>query len=334
MAVPAERSESTTARAARSALLAGRRLLTAVVGRLPHAVVALLRQPAGGARVFAPVLDATREILRRGGLPRSVRTFTLLDNPSLRFVNAGSLVLQQLYWFGEQGWEPELLPWWRYACRRASKIVELGANVGYFAVQGAAAAPHARYLAVEPHPLSARVCRENLALNGIRSVEVLAVAATADPASSAIELIIPWEQLETPTVAFVAGSELPPGMAGSAQSTMWVPTIDVRTLLDGVDVLKIDVEGQEHILLAAGWEQLRVYRPVIFVEMLPGTPRLRGLLIQLCTQLGYRCYIPTRHRLIPLAAGQLATISLQREHGTNDVLLSADHHLPTAISEL
>lgn len=320
--------------AARLARLAGHRLLTGVVSRLPAGVIAPLRRPAGGSRAFAPMLDATRGLLRRGGLPRTVQTFTLLDNPSLRFINADSLVLQQLYWFGEEGWEPELLPWWRYACRRASKILELGANVGYFAVQGGSAAPHATYLAVEPHPVSAGVCRENLALNGIGSVEVLAVAATADMTSSSIELIIPWEQLETPTVAFVAGSELPLRMAGSAQTTIRVPTVDVRSLLHGVDVLKLDVEGQEHMLLTAGWQQLRMYRPIIFVEVLPGTPRLRRVLIRLCAELGYRCYVPTRDRLIPLAAGQLATISLHREHGTNDVLLSVDDELPIAISQL
>jgi hypothetical protein len=32
-----------------------------------------------------------------------VTTFTLRDNRDLRFVNAESLVLHQLYWFGEQG---------------------------------------------------------------------------------------------------------------------------------------------------------------------------------------------------------------------------------------
>jgi FkbM family methyltransferase len=304
-----------------------------VVGRLPAGVVAPLRRPAGGSRAFAPVLDAAREVLRRGGLPRAVRTFTLPGNPSLRFVNADSLVLQQLYWFGEEGWEPELLPWWRCACRRAAKIVELGANVGYFAVQGGAVAPHARYLAVEPHPVSARVCRENLALNGIRSVEVLAVAATADAAASAIELIIPWEQLETPTVAFVADAELPSDMVGSAQTTMRVPAVDVRSLLDGVDVLKIDVEGQEHMLLSAAWQQLRRFRPIIFVELLPGTPRLRRVLGRLCAELGYRCYVPARDRLRPLAADRLAAISLQREYGVNDVLLSADDHVPAAMSD-
>jgi hypothetical protein len=92
--------------------------------------------------------------------------------------------------------------------------------------------------------------------------------------------------------------------------------------------LKLDVEGQEHTLLRAGWRQLRTRRPAIVVELLPGTPHLRGVLRDLCEQLGYRCYVPTPQRLIPLAPGRLATVSLQREYGTNDLVLNARHELP------
>jgi hypothetical protein len=116
---------------------------------------------------------------------------------------------------------------------------------------------------------------------------------------------------------------LPRQMAGRAATMIQVPAVDVRLLLDGVDVLKMDVEGQEHALLAAGWEQLRTHRPTIFVEVLPGTPQLRAILARLCTELGYRCYVPHQERLVSVPARRLATICLQREHGTNDLVLYA-----------
>ena len=118
-----------------------RRMAAGVVRRLPVTVADRLRG-AGRQRAH----DLLLEGLRRGGIPAGVATFTLPDNPGLRFVNAESLVLHQLYWFGEQGWEPQLLPWWRRLCRRASAVLELGANVGYFTVQGARAGPQARYI--------------------------------------------------------------------------------------------------------------------------------------------------------------------------------------------
>lgn len=323
--VTAPQSETFQATGARLAQLAGRALATGAVRRMPSAVAARLRRPGTGG----PLLRAARELLCRGGVPPSVRTFTLADNPALRFANVRSMVLQQLYWSGEQGWEPELLPWWRQLCRASDSILELGANVGYFTVQGALAAPAARYTAVEPHPVTVAACRRNLALNGIDTVRVLAAAATDGTHPGPITLTIPWEQLDTPTVAFVPdGSELPGPMADRLGTTLTVPTVDVRPLLHGVDLLKLDVEGQEHTLLRAGWQQLRESRPAIIVEVLPGTAQLRGVLRELCERLGYRCYVPTPHRLIPLSPDRLPTVSLQREHGTNDLLLAARHDLP------
>jgi FkbM family methyltransferase len=307
--------------AARAAHLAGRALLTAAVRRLPPALARPLRRPGAG-----PLARLARSLLRRGGVPGAVGTFRLADNPALRFANADSPVLQQLYWLGEQGWEPELLPWWRRLCESSDGILELGANVGYFTVQGATAAPAARYTAVEPHPVSAAVCRRNLALNGIDTVHLIAAAATDRREPGRSTLVIPWEQRSTPTVAFLSdGSELPTSMSDRPASAITVPTVDVRPLLRGVDVVKLDVEGQEHVLLRAGWEELRAYRPAIVVELLPGTAQLRRVLYELCDRLGYRCYAPTRRRLAPLARDRLATVDLQREYRTNDVILTVRH---------
>ena len=204
------------------------------LNRLPAAAIDWLRRPQRAPSALERPRRAARQLLHHGGVPRSVRTFRLPDNPRLTFVNVESRVAQQLFWLGEQGWEPELLPWWRFYCRGAATIVELGANIGYFAVQAATTAPRARYIAVEPHPVSARVCRENLALNGVQSVHLLNAAATADPAQSTIQLAVPAGQLATPTIAFVsAGSELPRHMARHVRTTLNVAAVDVRSLLHG-----------------------------------------------------------------------------------------------------
>jgi FkbM family methyltransferase len=262
--------------------------------------------------------------LRRGGVPAAVRTFPLHDRPELSFVNAESLVLAQLYWLGELGWEPELMRWWQRLCGESGSIVELGANVGYYTVQGAVAAPGARYVAVEPHPTSLDVCRANLELNRVTSVELVAAAAVADPEVGTVSIQVPAEQLETPTVAFVAdGSELPPDMARGARRTIDVPAVDVRSLVAGADLVKLDVEGQEHALLAAARDELLAKRPPIFVEMLPGTPQLRAVLVDLCSAGGYRCYVPVGDDLVEISRDRIATVHLQREYGTNDVIFAA-----------
>jgi FkbM family methyltransferase len=296
-------------------------LARAVVGRLPVPVADVLRRRR--------LPDPLRRGLYAGGIPRAVTTFRLVDEPSLEFVAADSMVLTQLYWWGgQEGWEPELLPWWRAFCRQARSVLELGTNVGYFAVQGARAAPEARYVAVEPHPRSVEICRANLALNGIASVEVVAAAAVAEPAVHAVALHVPADQLGLPTVAFLPhGTELPGDMTRDVRTVLEVPAVDVRGLVEGPeqqpDLIKMDVEGQEHLLLAAIRDHLREHRPPLFVEVLPGTAQLRALLADLCAADGYRCYAFSRGGLVELTSAELATIDLMPRFGCQDVLLCA-----------
>jgi FkbM family methyltransferase len=295
----------------------------AVVGRLPVPVADAVRRPLPRHAPPGRLRRATLRALREGGIPRGAATFRLPDNPDLAFVAADSLVLAQVYWYGEQGWEPELLPWWRRYCRTSGSVLELGANVGYFTVQAARAAPGVRHVAVEPHPFSLQICRANLALNGVDSVELVGAAAVADPAVSSVRLLVPADQLATPTVAFLpADTELPAGMTRDATAAFDAPAVDVRPLLADADLVKLDVEGQEHALLAAGLDLLRERRPTLVVEVLPGTARLRGLLAELCLRDGYRCYAPTRERLVELDPARLATVRLKEEFGGQDVVLS------------
>ncbi|MFL6095941.1 MAG: FkbM family methyltransferase [Blastococcus sp.] len=305
--------------AARAAV---RSLARSVVGRLPVAVAETVRRPLPHDSPPGRIRRATLRALREGGIPRGVSTFRMVDDPDLAFVAADSLVLAQVYWCGEQGWEPELLPWWRWFCRRSRSVLELGANVGYFTVQAARAAPGVRYVAVEPHPFSLEICRANLTLNGVHSVQLIGAAAVADPHTSSVRLLVPADQLSTPTVAFLqSGTELPAGMTRGVTTALDVPAHDVRELLKGADLVKLDVEGQEHALLAAGLDLLREHRPTLVVEVLPGTARLRALLAELCLRDGYRCYAPTRDRLVQLDPARLATVRLKEQYGGQDIIL-------------
>jgi FkbM family methyltransferase len=315
----------------RAVLQLGMRRMTAgVVRRFPVMVADRLR-----GTVAAPPRsrrhrghEALLDVLRRGGIPAGVITFTLPDNRELRFVRAESLVLHQLYWFGERGWEPQVLPWWLRFCRRSSAILELGANVGYFTVQGAKAGPHARYVAVEPYPASARVCRANLQLNRVGSVELVTAAAVAHAERPTVELHVPGDQLAAPTVAFVrADTELPAHMSRRVRQTISVSAVDVGSLLAGVDLLKLDVEGQEHALLAASRGHLRAHKPTVFVEVLPGTARLRRLIADLCRDDGFHCYVPRADALVRLEVPDILGAPLLGRYGCQDVILSPEPRL-------
>lgn len=58
-------------------------------------------------------------------------------------------------------------------------------------MQGAKAGLAARYVAVEPHPESARICRANLALNDVTSVDVVEAAAVAGEQAGRLDALVP-----------------------------------------------------------------------------------------------------------------------------------------------
>ena len=123
-------------------------------------------------------------------------------------------------------------------------------------------------------------------------------------------------------------------MAGPVAATIEVAAVDVRALLPGVDLVKLDVEGQEHGLLSAAEDQLRARRPTVVVELLPDTRRLRRLLARMCRELGYGCYVPQPGRLVRLDPARLDGVALLDAYGIQDLILSVDPALPLTVAEL
>jgi len=306
---------------------ATRTALSAVLRTVPAAWFEPLRRPstrgfenAASERLRTGLL----EVARHRGIPAQISQFSLVDRPELAFVNADSMILQRLYWFGERGYEPGLVKWWRYFCRRSASILELGANVGYYTVQGAHAAGGSTYVAVEPHPEAVRVCEANIALNCITNVRLIKAAAVADPAGTSLPLTIPRrDHFGVPTGSFLPGpTEIASRGMGLQLRHISVPAVPFTQLVRGVDLLKLDVEGQEHELLEAGMEQLRSQLPTIFLEILRNTPRLRALVAGLCRTAEYSCYVPTTEALVQLAPEAIHTVDLKKEYGTRDVILT------------
>ncbi len=119
---------------------------------------------------------------------------------------------------------------------RPPKALDLGANIGMWGLWLHGRFPGAQVIALEPDPDNVARHRRQIELNGLaKSWEVLeAAAVTADgPVSFTVG------QSSTGRVA--EGGE--PGVAVVAGR-------DVFGLLDGVDLLKIDIEGSEWPILA------------------------------------------------------------------------------------
>lgn len=246
--------------------------------------------------------------------------FDLPGNPQVRLAAVESRLTRLLYWYGERGYEGCETRWWRRLCAGAESIVEVGANIGYYTVQGAVAAPSARYRSVEANPESVAVLRRNLELNGLADVEVVAAAAVGEGDPRSLRLALPdQERYAAPTGAYLStGSE---GVAARpAGRTVTVPGVAATELLAGADLIKLDIEGYEARVLGSAWDEITRNRPTIVVEVLRKVPRLRELILRLHGE-GYLVFAIGADSLHLLTVDDLAREAPLPRYGSRDVVL-------------
>jgi FkbM family methyltransferase len=166
-----------------------------------------------------------RELLRREGAyayrERSGGLRVVVRHGSADPVTLGEV-------FHERDYEPPP----ELARLRPQRIVDLGANVGYFGAFALGAWPGSRVLAYEPDPANAAVHARAIDLNGLHER---------------------WEL--HPSAASSTNGQLSFSASGDALAhadeagELVVPSEDVLPVLAGVDLLKMDIEGGEWAIL-------------------------------------------------------------------------------------
>ncbi|QKW36318.1 FkbM family methyltransferase [Actinomadura sp. NAK00032] len=246
--------------------------------------------------------------------------FVLPDNPEIRLTVTHSRLVQLIFWYGAR-YEGAETFWWRKLCGQATRILEVGANAGYYTVQGAHAAPSTPYITVEANPEAAAIVAANVELNRLGNVEVVQAAVVDDDAPATMQLSLPdQERYAAPTGAYLAeGGE---GIANRpAATSVTVPTRPMSQLVDGVDLLKLDIEGYEATVLESVLPWLLSERPTIVVEVLRDVPRLRKLIVQLREEAGYEVRAIGETELHVITDDELsADVPLPR-YGSRDVIL-------------
>jgi FkbM family methyltransferase len=131
------------------------------------------------------------------------------------------------------------------------RVVDVGAHLGLFGLYLLTCFPAALITSFEPDPENAALLERTVRANGLGSRwEVVRAAASTSPAR----------------VGFVAGlGERSHLAAADDCGAMTVNAVDVFERLDGVDLLKLDIEGGEWTILADA-RFLTVRAPAIVLE--------------------------------------------------------------------
>ncbi len=170
-------------------------------------------------------------------------------------------------------YERDVTAIFRDTLRDGMRVVDLGANIGYFTLLAASlVGPRGHVLAVEPNPRNVQMIEASRRVNSFNHVTVAPVAAGRD--TGVLMLNTSYSNGTTSD----APSEIEQLFGAEV-----VPSLRLDTLLGAdaqVDLIKVDVEGAEYNALLGGEQTIRRCRPVIVSEfspaMMPGISRISG----------------------------------------------------------
>jgi FkbM family methyltransferase len=173
--------------------------------------------------------------------------------------------------------------------RGARQILDVGANIGWYAVRFARRMPHAHVHAFEPVPTTHAYLRRNIEINGV-GAQVSPHPLGLSETSGTMEFFV------SPTNGTNA-SLLNVANASDARSvSAQVSTLDAWAAEHAVvpDFIKCDVEGAELLVFRGARQTLARHRPAVFAELLRKWSRPFGYhpndMLRYFAELGYQCF--------------------------------------------
>ncbi len=171
----------------------------------------------------------------------------------------------------------------------ARQILDVGANIGWYAVRFAKRNADARVHAFEPMPTSHAFLQRNVAANGV-GAQVTCYNYGLSEAGGSFEFYIAPTGGTNASLLNVANAEDARAVVGLTLTLdQWTANQQIKP-----DFIKCDVEGAELLVFRGGLETLRAHRPIVFAELLRKWSKPFGYhpndMLRYFDGIGYRCY--------------------------------------------
>ena len=226
-------------------------------------------------------------------LPPPVAVFSVPvnDGAFLYEAGAGDRWARRLYWRGLQDAERYSLSAFARLAPRAAVVVDVGAYGGLYTLVACTVNRALRAHAFEPAPVTYGRLARNLELNDLDGRAASYQTAVADTAD---------------TREFVVPSHVMPPSARLARAKYRKPPeghhLDVETVTldeavpEPLDLVKVDVEGAEHLVVEGMAGHLAASRPAIIIESLEGGDNNK--VADTLSEYGYRFLLPCADGLV------------------------------------
>lgn len=200
------------------------------------------------------------------------RTFSVvLDDVSPGFVYASScadVVGRALFWRGPYGYEHETSETFHRLAIRARVVIDVGANAGFFSLLACASSSASKVVSFEPVPHVFKRLQTHVRLNGWGDRWDVRQQAVSN-VSGVVALHVPHGEQPYNASLNTSGFH---GVEGNLIDVATTTLDEACGDLEGIDLVKIDVENHEDKVLQGMTGILQKWRPAIVVECIPGGP--------------------------------------------------------------
>mgnify|MGYP005834940113 CR=1 FL=1 len=230
-----------------------------------------VRRALRKATAYRAIRVVLRKLTLTGRIPPGIwkrlpieATFTVVITPDSRFRYssvANDQIGRALYWRGWKGYEPETVePFYRFA-RTATRVLDIGANTGFYSLLACAANPLSEVISFEPLPRVYERLVTNIRANGWEHRCCARCEAVSNVEGMA-RFHVPAGDVP------VSGSLSEKGFRGYTGELIdvRVTAIDAVCCEGRVDLVKIDAENFENRVLEGMQHVLAASRPEIIVE--------------------------------------------------------------------
>lgn len=197
------------------------------------------------------------------GLFKDVVLVGDIKNKSVAVLNLSDWVQQLVYFFGVYEFEKRETNAWIALTEENSTIMDIGSNFGYYSLLSGAKYESCKIIAFEPAPETFNRLVENINLNNYRNISPYNLGVSLNPGFFTL-------YLANDDNSGMTSLSMPDSFSGRKVEVEVVNIDDflMEKSLKNINLVKIDVEGNELNVLRSMQNVIRSDKPIIFIELL------------------------------------------------------------------
>lgn len=207
-----------------------------------------------------------------------------IDKNEFKIYNTGTIIENQLFWKGIDGFEPNSLKIWVKLCKISDVILDIGANTGIYSLIAKCVNPISKVYAFEPVERVYRILEKNFTINNFDACSYKVAISNSD----GMGMFYDDDEEHTNSVVLNLDRSDEKNLHKVDTKVTKLDTFIKNTNIQGVALIKMDVETHESEVIEGFKEHLNDFRPTFIIEIIKESVALS--LYEQLSGLGYNYF--------------------------------------------